>query len=428
MPTPTWHPSADDLGRCLRGEFPEAEVARVSDHVDGCPDCQAALEQVSRPAPPPLGTPPDIPGFAILGDGTPIGEGGMGEVFRAVEAGIGREVAIKIIHRSHAGNPHRGRLVRRFEEEVRLLGRIQHAGVPPVYRFGWAAADQPYLVMRLIPWPTLADELAADWAPGKDGPAPDRLNQYLIWFSRACEAVAYAHDHGAVHLDLKPANVKAHRSGEVQVLDWGLGRGFMATPDGRTHLFSESAVAAEAGPVGHTAEYSPPEQVRGGHPDPKMHPRADVFALGSVLCEVLTGRPAFAGATPEERFNRAWNGDLADARARLAAAARRHPLLVKLALRCLAPDPADRPADAGEVAAEVRGIILSAEDRLRTAKWRFRLGAGLAAAAVLAAAAAGGFAYWKSEADRKEVLARLREKDLEDQAEDLKRQTVRDAR
>ncbi len=408
--SPNWHPSADELGRCLRGELPDTQAGRVADHVDTCPDCQAALEAANRPSPVPLGQPPEIPGFTLLDDGRPIGAGGMGEVFRAVEDGIGREVAVKIVHRCHAANPHRSRLVFRFVEEVRLLGRMQHTGVPPVYRFGFLGdgADHPYLVMRLIPWPTLADELAADWAPGKGGPTPDRLNLYLIWFGRACEAVGYAHGRGAVHLDLKPANIKVHPSGEVQVLDWGLGRGFMATPDGRTRLFTPSAAEIDVGPVGHTAEYSPPEQIRGGHPDRKMHPRADVFALGSVLCEILTGRPAFAAATAHESYDRAWHADLTHALARLARAEGDYPQLVALARRCLAPEPENRPESAGEVAVEVRRIILSAEERLRTTKWRFRMWAGVAAATVLAAATAGGVAYRESEHERKEVQNQLR--------------------
>ncbi|MBN9520408.1 protein kinase [bacterium] len=407
--SPNWHPSAKELVRWLRGELPDTEAGRVVDHVDTCPDCQAALEAVNRPAPAPIGPPPEIPGFTLLDDGKPIGAGGMGEVFRAVEDGIGREVAVKIVHRCHAANPHRSRLVFRFVEEVRLLGRMQHTGVPPVYRFGFLGdgADHPYLVMRLIPWPTLADELAADWAPGKGGPTPDRLNLYLVWFGRACEAVGYAHSRGAVHLDLKPANIKVHPSGEVQVLDWGLGRGFMATPDGRTQLFTPSAAEIDIGPVGHTAEYSPPEQIRGGHPDRKMHPRADVFALGAVLCEILTGRPAFAGATAHESYDRAWNADLADALARLGRAEGGHPQLVALARRCLAPEPEGRPESAGVVAAEVRRIILSAEDRLRTTRWRFRMWSGVAAAVALAAATAGAVAYRESEHERKEAQNKL---------------------
>jgi hypothetical protein len=388
----------------------------VEGHVNTCPDCQLVLEAASRPPPPPPG-PPAIPGFTLLNGGEPIGAGGMGEVFEASEDVFQptpdeppRLVAVKMIHRQFLGTPFWPDLRARFEREARLLGRMRHAGVPAVHRLGWIdkGREHPYLVMRLVDWPTLNDELRADWPPGGDGPGPDRLTLYLVWFTRVCETVGYAHDHRAVHLDLKPANVKVHPDGEVQVLDWGLGQGFMLPDAEVTRLFAPSSVQHAVRPGEGTAAYMSPEQARGDIGEPGTQPRMDVFALGGILCHILTGLAPYAGPTGQVVLDKAVRGDLADAHARLDRAAHRHPHLTALARSCLALEAADRPADAREVVGAVRKIILSAEEQLRSARWRFRL-AGTAAALLLVALSAGVVALDARLEKAKAEVARERE-------------------
>src|SRR5262249_19252845 len=171
---------------------------------------------------------------------------------------------------------------------------------------------------------------------------------------QVCQTVAFTHSRGVIHRDLKPANIMVGEFGEVQVMDWGLAKfivhqaGATTTVAGeKTTLFStrtaQPAEATQAGTVLGTPAYMPPEQARGqvDHLDE----RCDVFGLGGVLCEILSGHPPYTGATREELFHKAANGDLTDARGRLERCGA-DPELVRLALACLAFQPSERPRDA----------------------------------------------------------------------------------
>jgi hypothetical protein len=349
-----------------------------------------------RPIAPAAG--PDAPtGFELLGE---IGRGGMGAVFRARERDLDREVAVKILlDRFPPDSP----TARRFMDEARITGQLQHPGIPAVYRVGRLADGRPYLAMKLINGDTLAAMLRAG-----------RTVDELAVIERIAEAVGYAHAHGVVHRDLKPANVMVGPFGEVQVMDWGLakvlagGGGQPGRPDdhppeaARTTIRSlrdSDGSQTEAGSILGTPAYMAPEQAA-GEVD-RIGPAADVFGLGAILCALLTGRPPFDGENPDSVHMAAARGDTAAAFARLAACGA-DPDVLALCKRCLAFDPAARPADGQAVAAEVAALRRAADDRARQAE-RDRLAAEVrageqskrrrviqwAAAAVAAVLAAG---------------------------------------
>ncbi|HVK08901.1 MAG TPA: protein kinase, partial [Gemmataceae bacterium] len=248
-------------------------------------------------------------------------------------------------------------------------------------------------------------------------------------FESVCQAVAYAHDHGVVHRDLKPGNVMVGAFGEVQVMDWGLAKVLVpgagpaestahdAAPATATAIDSDrgEADATEAGSVLGTPAYMPPEQAIGAVD--QIDARSDVFGLGAILCALLTGQPPYVGADFEAVRQMAARARLADAFARLDGC-RADPGLVELVKRCLAAEPADRPPDAGGVARAVAGLRAAADERARQAELdrvraegerakaeaeareqrkRRRAQAALGLAFVALIVVAGTFAWWARE-------------------------------
>jgi TolB-like protein/Tfp pilus assembly protein PilF len=252
-----------------------------------------------------------------------LGSGGMGEVYRARDSRLGREVAVKRI-REAAGQPD---LRRRFEQEARAAGALNHPNLLAVYDVG-DALGMPYVVTELLEGATLRGRLA-------DGPLP--LAECLGQARQIAAGLAAAHDKGIVHRDLKPENLFVTRDGHVKILDFGLAK---QVAPGSTDTKEPSLT--RTGFILGTLGYTSPEQLRGEPADP----RSDVFAFGAVLYEMLTGRRAFEGATPVERIGATLHtdpSDLAERRPDAPAA------LVRLALRCLAKAPAERFSSAREV-------------------------------------------------------------------------------
>ena len=343
--------------------------------------------------------------------GDELARGGMGVVYRATDTAFDREVAIKVLTPGLAGTA-----ARRFVEEACITGRLQHPSVPPVHDLGTLPDGRAFLAMKLIRGKTLADHMkavrtAADVTAVCGYPA-DEFDRLVRVFEQICLAVAFAHSRGVIHRDLKPANVMVGAFGEVQVMDWGLAKLLGGRRDVSPPV-DDSAPAdgeTEYGQVMGTLAYMPPEQARGEID--RVDERADVFALGAILCHLLTGRPPYTGRTTDEVWRQAREADQAMALARLEAVtgAGRLP---GLARRCLSPDPTGRPAHAGEVAAAVasarewaervkRGEELSqatdeADRTSRTADRRSRtalaLGLGGLGAGVVVAVVAGGIAW-----------------------------------
>src|SRR5262245_48256373 len=238
-----------------------------------------------------------------------IARGGMGAVLRGHDTDLGRDLAVKVLLEKHANRPE---VARRFIEEAQIGGQLQHPGVVPVYDIG-RFGERPFFTMKLVKGLTLTQLLAERADPSQDRP---RLLSIAL---KVSEALAYAHAKGVIHRDLKPANVMVGAFGEVQVMDWGLAKvlaeGGSADEerasrqhqpeDGtliRTARSSGSAgtfgTGTETGSLLGTPAYMPPEQANGdiAHLDR----RADVFGLGAILCEVLTGKPPYVGRSAEE--------------------------------------------------------------------------------------------------------------------------------
>jgi serine/threonine protein kinase len=220
-----------------------------------------------------------------------------------------------------------------------------------VHALGTLPDGSQYLVMKLIQGRTLANLLQERTAPG------DELPRWEQVFEQVAQAVGFAHSQGIIHRDLKPLNVMVGAYGEVQVMDWGLAKDRQCPErqrrdDGpsREPERPEPADHTAAGTVLGTPNHMAPEQARGEAVDA----RADVFALGSILAVILTGKPAFQGPTARATVGRAAAGDVAEALARLDACGA-DAELIGMAKRCLAPKADDRPADARAVAEQMAG-------------------------------------------------------------------------
>jgi serine/threonine-protein kinase len=341
----------------------------ISSHLllnDGPDDASGLISPV---APGPGDAYRGIGRYLIAGE---IARGGVGVVFKGRDTDLGREVAIKTLRAEYAGEP---AMVRRLIEEAQIGGQLQHPGVLPVYEMGLDPGRRPFFTMKLVRGQTLASLLNNRTSP------VEQRRRLLAEFEKVCQTVAYAHARGVVHRDLKPANVMVGSYGEVQVVDWGLAkvlaRGGVADEpraEERDTAAEEAAIAtarsvapgsrSEAGSILGTPAYMPPEQARGEVDG--LDERCDVFALGAMLCEILTGKPPYVGPR-HEVLSQAAEGRLADAFARLEASGA-DAELVRLSRSCLSVDRVQRPRDAGVVARAVSAYLASAEERLRRAE------------------------------------------------------------
>jgi eukaryotic-like serine/threonine-protein kinase len=300
-----------------------------------------------------------------------IARGGMGSILKGRDPDLGRDVAIKVLREDLRDNAD---MVRRFIEEAQIGGQMQHPGVVPIYELGTFADQRPFFSMKLVKGQTLADLL-------KTRPSPsDDLPRFLAIFQAIAQTMAYAHTRGVIHRDLKPSNVMVGSFGEVQVMDWGLAkvlaRGGLAD-DARAgkEPLPETVIAtarsgsdddlSHPGSVLGTPSYMAPEQARGEID--LVDERADVFALGSILGEILTGVPAFTGRSSKEIIRKAAAGDTANALKRLDACGAEADLIA-LAKDSLAVEPEDRPHDAKAVADRITAYLAGVQERVQAAE------------------------------------------------------------
>jgi serine/threonine-protein kinase len=266
--------------------------------------------------------------------------------------------------------------VRRFVEEAQIGGQLQHPGVVPIYELGALADQRPFFTMKLVQGRTLAELLRARSSPASD------LPRLLSIFASICQTMAYTHSRGVIHRDLKPSNVMVGNFGEVLVMDWGLakvlgstradeGQPFprddpKAAPDVvHTARSGSGADASEAGSILGTPGYMSPEQARGNVE--LLDERADVFGLGAILCEILTGAPVFTGLDSAEATRKAIRGNLDEAFARLNGSGA-EPELIALAQSCLAAEREDRPPEAGAVSEHIANYMAGVQERIRQAE------------------------------------------------------------
>lgn len=213
--------------------------------------------------------------------GSPVGAGGMGEVYRARDTRLAREVAIKILPESFARDQDR---LRRFEQETHAVAALNHPNILAIHDVGHYNGS-PFLVSELLEGKSLRAAL-------EQGALPQRKT--LEYGVQIAQGLAAAHEKGIVHRDLKPENLFLTKDDRVKILDFGLAKlaAVSAPPDGATLTSSQTA----AGTVIGTASYMAPEQVRGEATDP----RTDIFAFGAVLFEMLSGQRAFSRDTTAE--------------------------------------------------------------------------------------------------------------------------------
>ena len=262
-----------------------------------------------------------------------IGEGGMREVYQARDTKLDRDVALKVLPEAFTADPDR---LARFEREAKVLASLNHPNIGTIYGLEEAEGGRfKALVLELVEGPTLADRI-------KQGPIP--LDEALPIAMQIAEALEAAHEQGVIHRDLKPANVKVKDDGTVKVLDFGLAKAFQPETSGpdvsMSPTISLTAAATQMGMVIGTAAYMAPEQAKGKAVDR----RADIWAFGAVLYEMLVGTRAFAGGDVSETLAFVITRDVDwDALPEATPPAVRHVLR-----RCLERDPKRRLRDVGD--------------------------------------------------------------------------------
>ena len=289
-----------------------------------------------------------------------IARGGMGVVLRGRDEDLGREIAIKVMLERYRGQ---NEYLQRFIEEVQITAQLQHPGIPPVYELGLFTDGRPYFSMKLVRGVTMAQLMVRT--------NPTQLQSRLLKiFEQICQTMAYAHARGVIHRDLKPHNVMVGKFGEVQVMDWGLAKRLLkdegrllkdqvhdAARVGASSLIDDHRSSeTRAGTILGTPAYMPPEQARGDID--RLDERSDVFGLGAILCEILTGRPPYAGANMKEVLDKAMCADRTEAFALLDLCSA-DPELVRLTKHCLAADLQHRPRNAGELTVELTAYTQS---------------------------------------------------------------------
>jgi serine/threonine protein kinase len=322
--------AADHAGAPISRRWPVASESLLAELRAASQMCASSLGGDSAPG---LTAGSRVGNYEVL---APIGVGGMGEVYRAHDARLGRDVAIKILPSAFTTNPER---LARFEREARLLAALNHPHIAGIYGIE-ETATAPALVLELIEGPTLADLISARRLPVEDALSIGR---------QIADGLSAAHDKGIVHRDLKPANVKLTKSGAVKILDFGLAK---PDPDGDPKIAHSPTItisATHGGIILGTAAYMSPEQARGKSVDK----RADIWAFGCVLFEMLTGHKAFDRETVSDTMaailerEPEWR--------RLPAST--PPTVRRLLQRCLTKDVGRRLRDIGDACLELDDAI-----------------------------------------------------------------------
>ena len=309
----------------------------------------------------------------------------MGEVYRAKDSKLGRDVAIKVLPEEFAENEER---LARFKREAKVLASLNHPNIASIYGLE-QSDDTHYLVLELVPGETLAERISR-------GPIP--LEEAIDIATQMAEALEEAHEQGIVHRDLKPANVKQTEDGKIKVLDYGLAKVFQEeTPDADSSMSPTlTRDATRVGVILGTAAYMSPEQARGKAVDR----RTDIWAFGAVLFEMLTGTKPFPGDDISQTLARVidrepdWN----------ALPATVSPSLVTFLRRCLQKDPRQRVQAIGDVRLAMEGAFETTATPQGAVSqpvgWRPSMGIAAAAAVLLSIVASVAVWNLKPEAPR----------------------------
>jgi hypothetical protein len=313
----------------------------------------------------------------------PLGAGGMGEVYRATDARLGRDVALKVLPEAFARDAQR---MARFEREAKILASLNHPDIASIYRLEESDSTRA-LVMELVEGPTLAERI-------KQGRLPPE--EALPIARQIAEGLEYAHERGIIHRDLKPSNIKLRADGAVKILDFGLAKALEGevTEEELQNSPTLSAAATRAGVLLGTAAYMSPEQARGKRVDR----RADIWAFGCVLYEMLAGRGTFGGETTSDilacviRAEPDW----------AALPASTAPRIRELLLRCLQKDPRQRLQAIGDARIAIEEILSGSRSTSEAGTggaaltlWHVPMTWALLGLGLALGAAAAGFIGWK---------------------------------
>ncbi|HET9401855.1 MAG TPA: protein kinase [Candidatus Acidoferrales bacterium] len=310
----------------------------------------------------------------------PLGAGGMGEVYRARDTRLGRDVALKVLPAAFAADSER---LARFEQEAKCLASLNHPHIACIYGVE-ESTGAPAIVMELVEGPTLADRI-------RKGPIP--IDEALPIARQIADALEYAHERGIIHRDLKPANIKITPDDAAKVLDFGLAKALDDTPAETVDLAHSptlTGMATQAGIILGTAGYMSPEQARGKSVDR----RADIWSFGCVLFEMLTGRQAFRGETVTDTLAAILKSE--PDWSQLPAATSAH---VRVMLRrCLQKDPRQRLRDIGDARISLEEVIAGSSELFTSAGVSFPVGRRIfpwALAGLFAALSAAGLIAWR---------------------------------
>jgi serine/threonine protein kinase len=268
-----------------------------------------------------------------------IGVGGMGEVYRATDINLARQVAIKVLPAAVAADAER---LARFDREAKTLAALNHPNIAAIYGLEKSAGTTA-LVMEMVEGPTLADRIGR-------GPIP--IDEALPIAKQIAEALEAAHEQGIIHRDLKPANIKVRSDGTVKVLDFGLAKATVlaaAPGDLANSPTVTSPAMTQAGTILGTAAYMSPEQARGKPVDR----RADVWAFGCILYEMVTGRRVFTGEGVSDTIAAVLRAEV-DWTPLPAAVS---PVFRTCLQRCLVKDPRQRIGDMQTMRLALEGAL-----------------------------------------------------------------------
>src|SRR5689334_824252 len=306
----------------------------------------------------------------------PIGAGGMGEVYRAKDARLKRDVAIKVLPATYSSDADR---LRRFEQEAQTAGGLNHPNITAVHDFG-SHDGAPYIVTELLDGETLRARMSG-------GPLPVRkATDYAI---QLANGLAAAHEKGIVHRDLKPENVFVTNDGRVKILDFGLAK--LTQPEGQSpqHSNLPTAAGTEPGVVLGTLGYMAPEQVKGKPADA----RSDIFSFGAILYEALSGSRAFHRDTAAETMSAILREDPPDLSATNKSV---QPGLERVVRHCLEKNPEERFHSAHDLAFDLESLSGASAPRptVDTKSTSFRVGRVPLSIGVALAIAGMAATYW----------------------------------
>ncbi len=302
----------------------------------------------------------------------PLGAGGMGEVYRARDTRLGRDVAIKVLPEALARDADR---LRRFETEARAVAALNHPNILSIHDIG-THDGAPYLVSECLEGQSLRQELSGGLLP---------LRRAVEYGTEIAQGLAAAHDKGIIHRDLKPENIFVTRDGRVKILDFGLAK--LARPEATSEGATLEAVPTSAGVVLGTVGYMSPEQVKGEAADA----RSDIFALGTILYEMLSGQRAFRRDTSAETMTAILKEDPPE----LSTTGKQiSPAMDRIVRRCLEKKPLQRFQSARDLAFNLEGVsgisLTTAVAPVTTAEKRSKRFTPIALALLLLALVAGG--------------------------------------